>query len=128
MRSPESMQEALSGYTGKVIGALDGMIVGLREAGPPPVADGVKLAGQVRTGLGKARKAFLRVKSTIDSADLKNQRKFLAAVRQAGKLTRAVEKLDDPVQAFDDSRELSRAYRDAPSCQRLEKSFKRKKT
>jgi hypothetical protein len=122
-RSPQSMQRDLSSMLDNGIDGIDGMIRGLREAGDPPVDDGRRWVGQMRDALGKARKIFLKARSTIDSADTRKPAAFLAALKKISRMPGGAT-IKKPFNVIKTTHELDKAYRDAKSCQRLERYLK----
>lgn len=124
-RSPQVVQRHVSAILGDGIDAMDGMLTGLREAGEPPVEGGHRWAGQMRDALGKARKHFLKAKSTIDSADPRKPRVFLAAMKKVSRMPGA-SRIEKPFKKIRTDRVLNQAYRDAKNCQRLDRYMKKK--
>lgn len=122
-RSAQAFQRDLSSAVDDFIDGIDGMISGLREAGDPPVQDGRRWAGQMRDALGKVRKVFVSMRSTIDSADTDKPVAFAAAMKKVSRIQRA-STIKKPFNVIKTGSVLDTAAGDAKSCRRLERFMK----
>lgn len=104
---------------------LDGLITGVRDgrtaltaAGAAPIAAGDPVLDRVRTAMTRLEQDVTGARATVDAADPKDPRAFVASVRQVESTVSAVV-VPDVVGELDAVPELAPAARAAPQCRKV---------
>ncbi len=104
---------------------LDGLIAGVREgrsaltgAGRAPVAAGDPVLDRLRTAMTRLEQDVTGARATVEAADPKDARAFVASMKQVESTVSAVV-VPDVVGELDAVPELAPAARTAPQCRKV---------
>ncbi|GLW95524.1 hypothetical protein [Actinokineospora globicatena] len=117
---PVKAQASLVDYLDKFSGALDKMISSFSDAGDPPVADGKALVAKATGALEEAKTAVETAKTNLAAASPSDPAAFQAAFVKVGEDLQALSKLEDPTKGLRGSAALDKAFKEAPSCKKLD--------
>ncbi len=117
---PQAAKNGLVDYLGKLSRALDTVAIGIRNAGPAPVANG-------QATVDKAMSTITETKTAVDSARIKlqqlavtNPASFQQAIADAGTIMQRVSNAEGPQKDLKANPDLSQAWAKAPSCKQLD--------
>jgi hypothetical protein len=107
-------------YIGSMSTALGTMTQAMRDAGPPPVANGDQFLQGSIAALESAKKMLDDDRAAAQKALAENP----AGLEQAmNKIVTDMDAIDDPLASLDANKELDAASEKAPTCRKLEQTF-----
>ncbi|MFL6142605.1 MAG: hypothetical protein ACJ72N_12160 [Labedaea sp.] len=107
-------------YLGGLSTALGTMTQAMRDAGPPPVANGAQVLQQTNAALESAKKTLDEDRAAAQRALTEDQ----AGLEQAmNKIVTDMDTMSDPMAALAADKELGAASDKAPACRKLEQTF-----
>jgi hypothetical protein len=113
-----AVQRTFSDYLGTLVTGLRDGREALAAAGAPPVATGAGVLDRVRTAMTRLEQDLAGARATVDAADPRDPRAFVASVRQVESTVRAME-VPDVVGELSAVPELAGAARTTPQCRKV---------
>ena len=116
---PQKVRESLIAYLGQLTSTLEGMVSGVKDAGPPPVADGSAQVDKLTTLLGEAKTSLQEAKTNLEQVPANDPAAYQAAVLKVTEEMSNFAKLEDPFKEFEANKELNDAFEQAPACKQI---------
>jgi hypothetical protein len=116
---PQKVRESLIAYLGQLTSTLEGMVSGVKDAGPPPVADGSAQVDKLTTLLGEAKTSLQEAKTNLEQVPANDPAAYQAAVLKVTEEMSNFAKLEDPFKEFEANKELNEAFEQAPACKQI---------
>jgi hypothetical protein len=107
-------------YLGRMSTALGTMIQALRDAGPPPVANGAQVLQQTTAAFESAKKTLDEDRAAAQQALADDPVGLDRAMKE---IVTDLDTMGDPMAVLDADKELDAASQKAPACRRLERTF-----
>ncbi|HEU5474672.1 MAG TPA: hypothetical protein VFV67_28830 [Actinophytocola sp.] len=120
LSDPEQAVSDLLAYVGTMATALGTLSQAMREAGPPPTADGQQMLDETTAALDAAKKTLDDDRAAAEQALATDPAALEAAMN---KITDDMDAIGDPLAKLDANKELDDASKKAPSCVKLEQTF-----
>ncbi|HET9140567.1 hypothetical protein [Actinophytocola sp.] len=117
---PQKVRESLITYLSQLSSTLDGMVSGVKDAGPPPVTDGSAQVDKLTDLLGNAKTSLQEAKTALEQAQANDPQAYQAAVLKVTEEMSKFAELEDPFKELSQNKELSDAFEQAPECKKID--------
>jgi hypothetical protein len=108
-------------YLADISTTLDNLANGIKDAGPPPVADGgQEVVDQTITTLDDMKKSVDEAKATLEKVSASDPAAFQAAFEKVGEDLTKLGEVQDPTDGLKANKELDSAFDKAPTCQKID--------
>lgn len=120
MSNPQQAKDGMVAYLGDLSLAVGNMASGIKDAGKPPVADGVQAVDEMTKILDEVKASIDEARANLEKASVSDPAAFQAAFQKVSQDLSKVADIEDPTQSLKASKELDEAFDKAPTCKKLD--------
>lgn len=119
-RSPAKAKASVVSYLDKLKAAVESMDAELRDAGSPPVDDGLTAYGKALDTLDEIQQAVNGAVERLRKVKVSDQEGLRTALTRAGKDLAKAQRVDGPAADLKANPALDKVFAEAPACQGIE--------